>query len=84
MTTNYNEFGIREATEAEMKVFHKVEDYMLTLSEEDANWLTEITGDFVFSYGLDRRTCYDRLFRYIRRNELDFRPTDFETWYCID
>lgn len=82
--TNYARLGIREVTEAEMKVFNMIEDYMLTLSDEEAEWLTEVTSDFVFSSGLDRRTCYDRLFRYIRRNNLNFRPSDLETWYCID
>ena len=81
---DYARLGIREATTEEMKTINIVENYIMTLSEEEAEWLTEIISEFVFASGLDRKTCYNRLFRYIRQNNLNFYPSDLETWYCID
>lgn len=75
---------IREATAEEMKAYFKVEEYMNTLTKEQEDWLIGRIGDFVFSYGLERRTNYTRLFRYIKNNNLDITVLDFENWYCID
>lgn len=82
--TNYNRLGIKEATKEEMNIFNMVEEYMSTLPDNEADWLTEIIGEFVFSVSLDRKTCYNRLFRYIKDNNLNFTPSNLETWYCID
>ena len=79
----YNDL-IREATDAEMVIFNRVEAVLNTLTEEEEARFIETVGDRVFRT-FDEATdkaIYNRVYRLGKK--YGFTVEELETWYCID
>ena len=76
----YNDL-IREATTEEMAIYHRVEEILDTLTEEEENNFIEIVGARVFDYKNDK-AIYGKCYRLAKKYNLTVN--DLETWYCID
>ena len=79
----YNDL-IREATDAEMVIFNRVEAVLNTLTEEEEARFIETVGDRVFRT-FDKATdkaIYNRVYRLGKK--YGFTVEELETWYCID
>ncbi len=75
---------IREATDAEMSIFNRVETVLNTLTEEEEARFIETVGDRVFRT-FDKATdkaIYNRVYRLAKK--YGFTVEELETWYCID
>lgn len=75
---------IREATDAEMVIFNRVEAVLNTLTEEEEARFIETVGDRVFRT-FDKATdkvIYNRVYRLGKK--YGFTVEELETWYCID
>ena len=75
---------IREATDAEMTIFNRVETVLNTLTEEEEAHFIETVGDRIFRT-FDKATdkaIYNRVYRLGKK--YGFTVEELETWYCID
>lgn len=75
---------IREATDAEMAIFNRVEAVLDTMDEDEAEHFIETVSDRVFRT-FDKATdkaIYNRVYRLGKK--YGFTVEELETWYCID
>ena len=79
----YNDL-IREATDAEMAIYNRVEKVLDTMTKEEEAHFIETVGDRVFRT-FDKakdKAIYNRVYRLGKR--YGFTVEELETWYCID
>jgi len=76
----YNDL-IREATAEEMAIYHRVEDVLDTLTEDEETRFIETVGDRVYDYTRSK-AIYQRAYRLGKK--YGFTVEELETWYCID
>ena len=69
----------RKATAEEIAIYEKIE---AQLTEENFEQVTEEVGDFVFSYGKERKEAYNKLRKWAKRFEVTI--PQLETWYCVE
>lgn len=73
----------RPATVEEIRIYHIVNDYANTLSDEEYSRFSYRISNYVFEYRkIERRKAYQNLYRLARK--IGVLVSDLETWYCID
>ena len=73
----------RPATVEEIRIYHIVNDYANTLSDEEYSRFSHRISNYVFEYRkIERRKAYQNLYRLARK--IGVTVADLGTWYCID
>lgn len=75
-------YGRREATAEEVKVFEMLNEKIENLPDEIFEKAIEEISNFVWSYGEERKSAYNKLRKWAKK--MNCKVVDFETWYCID
>ena len=72
----------REATKEEVKNYKIIEALTDNFNSEEFENFTNIIGDYVFSYGAERKSNYNRVYRLAKK--YNTTVSMLENWYCID
>ena len=74
---------VREATNEEVTTYKKIETiFNEDFDNERFERIIEAVGDYLLTWGIERRRNYSRVYGYAKR--LGVTVEELVTWYCID
>lgn len=72
----------REATNKEVADYKTIEALTENFDSDEFEKFIETIGDYVFSYGTERKKNYNRVYRLAKKYNTTVLM--LENWYCID